>query len=298
MIIDEKNGNVLVGYLNLADALADYVGMGFSVEFIDEEFKEKMDTAMFSLTSEQRDAIAYKFGFSDGLLHTDGETAKFFESTTDKIRQLLAKAFRILIQPQNSKLFLYYFRNEKQNQARNFAAMKALRKQYYALRDHLRRRRDMDEDLFIIEFGEMGYFSPRTVNALYRNGIRTLGVLTQKSTEELEAIQNLGNKSMQEIKFILDKFFNQHKLSDISTVKMIGNLSFQEVEKYKLLDARVCQMLQNYGFNSFDELADSDGAELFFMEGIFQQDIADIVYLMQLYLSDRNQEQKEAEVIK
>ncbi len=87
-------------------------------------------------------------------------------------------------------------------------------------------------------------------------------------------------------------------MSDISTVKMIGNLSFQEVEKYKLLDARVCQMLQNYGFNSFDELADSDGAELFFMEGIFKQDIADIVYLMQLYLSDRNQEQKEAEVIK
>jgi len=45
----------------------------------------------------------------------------------------------------------------------------------------------------------------RTINALKKSKIMSLHELAKKSNEELEDIKNIGEKSLQEIKDLLDK---------------------------------------------------------------------------------------------
>ncbi len=69
--------------------------------------REKIDEALTSLTSRERDVLKMRFGLDDGYPHTLEEVGRHFEVTRERIRQIEAKALKKLRHPSKCRLSDY-----------------------------------------------------------------------------------------------------------------------------------------------------------------------------------------------
>jgi RNA polymerase primary sigma factor len=69
--------------------------------------REKIDEALSSLTTRERDVLKMRFGLDDGYPHTLEEVGRHFEVTRERIRQIEAKALKKLRHPSKCRLREY-----------------------------------------------------------------------------------------------------------------------------------------------------------------------------------------------
>lgn len=69
--------------------------------------REKIDEALGSLTTRERDVLKMRFGLDDGYPHTLEEVGRHFQVTRERIRQIEAKALKKLRHPSKCRLREY-----------------------------------------------------------------------------------------------------------------------------------------------------------------------------------------------
>ena len=69
-----------------------------------EMLKEKLDSVLNTLTYREREIIKLRFGLGDGYTYTLEEVGKLFKVTTERVRQIEAKAVRKLQHPIRSRM--------------------------------------------------------------------------------------------------------------------------------------------------------------------------------------------------
>lgn len=71
-------------------------------EDVQEVLATRINDALDRLSHRQREIVKLRFGLTDGTSYTLEEVARIFRVTRERVRQIEAKAIRILQQPQNS----------------------------------------------------------------------------------------------------------------------------------------------------------------------------------------------------
>ena len=95
-ITKEKKQNV--------ESLSDGIKITIKDDFVDQIIKnEELENYLSILKEIERKIIEYRFGLTDGHYHTLEETGKVFNMTSERIRQIEAKALRKLRHPSRSK---------------------------------------------------------------------------------------------------------------------------------------------------------------------------------------------------
>ena len=71
--------------------------------------RERKATILRSFGLREREVIDYRFGLSDGYARTFEEVGRFFNVTSERVRQIEAKALRKLRHPSRTNLLREYF---------------------------------------------------------------------------------------------------------------------------------------------------------------------------------------------
>ena len=147
-------------------------------------------------------------------------------------------------------------------------------------------------------------FSVRTMNCLSNQGLKTIGELVVYSENELRSFPNMGRKSIEEIKNILEHFsfhlgmdLNQFNSEDYRKIEDQQNKEWQEVSRTVLLELikdfneislslRAKNALWNLGCNYVGDIISINKPELFRFKALGYKSILEIEdYLKSLNLN-------------
>ena len=141
----------------------------------------------------ERERVVLRLRYQDGL--TMGQTAKMFNVTRERIRQIQEKACRKLRHPGVAKKYIL-IEPEKAEELRKERDKLLL--ENISLRDKKTPEAKKEEPPKEIYIEEME-LSVRSYNCLCRAGVRTLSQLADMKVSDLMKVRNLGRKSMIEI---------------------------------------------------------------------------------------------------
>ena len=68
-----------------------------------EAIKAEIPEVLATLTEEQESLIRYQYGFQDGTVHTDKETASYFGISEEVVKKICGLAFRTLRHPSSAR---------------------------------------------------------------------------------------------------------------------------------------------------------------------------------------------------
>ncbi len=132
---------------------------------------------------------------------TYAEMAIKLNKSSERCRQMVAKALRILCQPSNYR-YLHY----------GCKAVKEMNKDLEPFEQLCERH--IDEAFLSL--------SVRSYNSLRQMGCHTIGSVINLSDDEILARRNLGNKSLEEIKRHVEKILNKYGISRKTYLESIG----------------------------------------------------------------------------
>ncbi len=93
---------------SLADVLPDAGNRRPFAQVETDLMRENLEAALSTLGDRERAMIAYRFGLSDDRVHSLEETGRFFNVTRERVRQIEARAFQKLRQPNCMKRLREY----------------------------------------------------------------------------------------------------------------------------------------------------------------------------------------------
>ena len=172
------------------------------IEMIHEVLKKRLSSREFEAIQ-----MRFRFGEEESKKHTYQEIGEKFDVTKERVRQICAKAIRILRHPANSRELRWLFRDAletdfaktRDNLVEASKAVGCLKDFEGVIKD-LRAKSDPDTNIRDLDL------SPRAYNCLRNANIETLRELSSWPENRVHDIRNLGEATMNEIKKKLAQF--------------------------------------------------------------------------------------------
>lgn len=194
---DREIQNLLLDSMSPSERLIRVMLDVNEVVILDIEDDEKfMEILKEYLSDNELNIINYRYGFTEGRPMTLEKTANLFGISRIRVGQIEASALRKLRKTKCIKKLLPNY-DLKIKELLDIESVSRLNDELDALVEASKETNDHNP-LFSIEIKEMN-LTTRAYNALYRNGIRTVGDLTKLSIEDIMRLRNCGKVSAMEI---------------------------------------------------------------------------------------------------
>lgn len=188
------------------------------------DYKESVEYVLNNtgLTDRQIAVLRHRFGFTeDEECLTLEAVGKIYNVTRDRIRQIEAKALRVVRYPERCRILtkgvsVYLYEQEQKKQIRD-KLIETEQQRYQQMLEKEIQKTQVDKselrcilkDTSITELN----LSIRPYNCLRRTGIKTIGETLELTTDELKTIRNLGRNSLCEIQEKCEEYLLKYNMT-------------------------------------------------------------------------------------